>query len=130
MHYIVERVHKSDPFGDIIDSSRRAGNEPGRAQAYTMARQFGKRYPEQIIFVTQVISREEIKVIAIVNSTPEVTAKYPDAEVIKDRKQSKHQQYFDDMVKSHMTVNNSSREVAIKEVCRILAENTQVETGS
>lgn len=129
MHYIVERVHKTDPFGEIIDSSRRAGNEPGRAQAYSMARQLGKRYPEQIIFVTQVISREEIKVLAVVNTTPEVTAKYPDAEVI-DKRLSKHQKFFDDLVISHMTVNHSSREVAIKEVCKTLAENTQVvETG-
>lgn len=129
MHYIVERVHKTDPFGEIIDSSRRAGNEPGRAQAYSMARQLGKRYPDQIIFVTQIISREEIKVLAVVNATPEVTAKYPGAEIL-DKKMSKHQKLFDDLVISHMTVNHSSREVAIKEVCRILSENTQVvETG-
>jgi hypothetical protein len=131
VHYIVERVHKTDPFGEIIDSSKRAGNEPGRAQAYTLARQLGKRYPDQIIFINKVISRDETQIAAIVNATPEVIAKYPAAEVILNKKLSKAQIAFDDMVSSHMAVNNSTREVALKEVQRILAENTQVvETGS
>lgn len=86
MHYTIERTRKDEPFGDILDSNRRAGNEAGKAQAFALARTLGRKYPDSTIFVNEVISRDDENVIAAINANADVKEKYPKIEYLEDTK--------------------------------------------
>lgn len=70
MHYTIERINEA---GEILDSSKRAGNEPGKAQSFTLARQLGKRFPTDTILVTEIISKHEENIIAVYNPQGKLT---------------------------------------------------------
>jgi hypothetical protein len=86
MHYTIERVNKDEPFGDILDSMRRAGNDPGKAQAFALARQLAVKHPDSTVFVNEVISRDEENIIAAVNANDDVRSKYPEIEYLDMKK--------------------------------------------
>lgn len=82
MHYIIEVVNKDEPFGDILETMRRAGNPTGKAQAFTLARQLGKVHTENTIFVNEIVSRDEELLVAAYNANDDVKEKYPQIEYL------------------------------------------------
>lgn len=117
MHYTIERVNKDEPFGPILDSMRRAGNEPGKAQAFALARQLGKKHPEDTIFVNEILGRDEDIIVAVVNANDDIKFRYPDIDYLDKKKHAKLQKLFletlNEEVKKGLTTG-AAREVVIQ----------------
>jgi len=112
MHYTIERTRKEEPFGDILDSCRRAGNDPGKAQAFALARSLGRKYPDCTIFVNEVLSRDDENIVAVVNANDDVREKYPEIEYLD----FKHHQKLIDMFKK--TLNDEIKKGASEDEAR------------
>jgi len=121
MHYTIERTSKKAPFGDILESNRRAGNEPGKAQAYALARQLGKDHPDCTIFVNEVISRDEENIIAVVNANDDVKAKYPDIEYLDIKRFQKLLKAFKESLEGEIARGSTERE-ARESIYKLLTE--------
>lgn len=121
MHYTIERTRKDEPFGDILDSNRRAGNEPGKAQAFALARQLGRKHPDSTIFVNEVISRDEENIIAVVNANAEVMEKYPDIEYLDTKKRHKLLKFFQEAVQEEVK-RGASEDDAKATIINLLTE--------
>lgn len=99
MHYTIERTDKKEPFGDILESYRRAGNEPGKAQAFALARQLGKTHPDCTIFVNEVVGRDAENIIAVVNANDDVKRQYTDIEYLDIKQYHKLVKSFQETLK-------------------------------
>lgn len=86
MHYEIETVTKNDPLGEIIHSSRRAGNATGKAQAYNLARRLGAESNEHTILITEVHSREDRRITAAFNPNEQLRADFPSLEVVSNKR--------------------------------------------
>lgn len=123
MHYTIERTRKDEPFGDILESNRRAGNDPGKAQAFALARSLGRKHPDCTIFVNEVLNRDDENIIAAVNANEDVRREYPDLEYLD----MKHHQKLIELFRK--TISDEVKRGASEDDARSSVINLLTEVG-
>jgi hypothetical protein len=121
MHYTIERTRKDEPFGDILESYRRAGNEAGKAQAFAVARQLTRKHPDSTAFVNEVTGRDDERIIAVSNANSQVKEQLPEIEYLDKKKHAKLFTAFAASVKEEMK-SGIPEDEARESVIRILQE--------
>lgn len=127
MHYTIERIDKVTC--EIKSSSRRAGNDPGLAQALNLGRRLNKQHPEDTILITAIHGKDkEEQVIAVANPYELLEAQI-DPQVVRldQKKLTTLQKQFQKALEERMTGNG---ETELEAKGRLLEELAQVEIGA